>query len=478
MTKFNIFSGSFFILLLMIFAGCSGRKLIQGIVISRSALWTNEQAWIHRGKDLHAGAVIDLHNRQQVIDGFGGCFNEMGWDALMHLDSNARMQVVHDLFDLEDGCRFNICRMPLGANDYAKSWYSYDETPGDYEMRHFSIAHDRQFLIPYIKAARSVSPGLKIWASPWCPPSWMKTNHHYACKMSEVNDLCCKKLEGKEGTTQFIMNDRTLSAYALYFSKFIQAYAGEGIDIYAVHVQNEPNSCQNFPSCIWKASDLTTFIGNYLGPELNHVNLKTEIWYGTIERPFIENIDTVLQNPEARKYIAGIGFQWAGKGAIGAVYKKYPDIKLMQTESECGDGSNDWEAAVHTFGLMEHYLNNGASAYMYWNMVLDESGKSHWGWKQNSLISINRSTKEITRNPEFYLMKLFSSQIDPGAVKISGGNSGSLLVFQNPDGEIILIIANLQDIETSKEIQLGNEILSVDLKPNSISSFSVPAESI
>ena len=104
---------------------------------------------------------------------------------------------------------------------------------------------------------------------------------------------------GREGVTQFIMEKPYLEAYALYFEKFVKAYRTEGINLYAVHVQNEPNSCQNFPSCIWKASDQATFIGDYLGPRFKADNIDAEIWYGTYERPYVENIDTILQDPEA-----------------------------------------------------------------------------------------------------------------------------------------------------------------------------------
>jgi glucosylceramidase len=389
----------------------------------------------------------------------------------MKLESVNREKVLASLFDPESGCRFTICRMPIAANDYALDWYSFAKKENDFTMEHFSIDRDRKYLIPYIKSAQNYNPGLKIWASPWCPPEWMKTNHHYACRMDEVNDLCCEEKEGREGITQFIMEEKYLHAYALYFSRFIKAYNDEGIHIYAVHPQNEPNSCQNFPSCIWKASDLGLFIGKYLGPQLEHNGLDAEIWYGTIERPYIENIDTVLEDPVAGKYIKGIGFQWAGKGAIGPTHRKYPDMKLMQTESECGDGANNWNAAQHTFGLLKHYLKNGANSYMYWNMVLDETGKSRWGWKQNSLISVDKSSLEITYHPEYYLMKLFSTTIDAGAYMIDIENKNNILAFLNPGNTITIMAENSTDTIITQKIQVKNNIVEATLKPQSISAI-------
>jgi glucosylceramidase len=464
---------TFYILLIILFlSSCHPGENIKMIRVTPGNLWSESLTHVRLAN--HKDPVdlqIDPALKQQVIDGFGACFNELGWNALMILDSAEREDLLYRIFDQEEGCKFNICRMPIGANDYALEWYSFDEIPADYDMTYFNIDRDHQYLIPYIQSARKYAPDLKIWASPWCPPSWMKTNKHYACRMDEVNDLCCKELEGKEGITQFIMEDRVLSAYALYFSRFIQAYADLGIDIFAVQPQNEPNSCQNFPSCIWTASDLATFIGKYLGSGLREHGLNTQIWYGTIERPYIENIDTVLTDPQAREYIAGVGFQWAGKGAIEKTHEKYPEMKLMETESECGDGSNDWAAAMHTFDLIQHYFNHGANSYMYWNIVLDETGKSNWGWKQNSLISIDRGTKKITYHPEFYLIKLFSANIRPGAVKLSVDPEENTLAFQNPNGEVVVILRNQADNIVEKKIGYGQKVYQVNLDPNSITAL-------
>ncbi|NJK86196.1 MAG: glycosyl hydrolase family 30, partial [Bacteroidales bacterium] len=248
-------------------------------------------------------------------------------------------------------------------------------------------------------------------------------------------------------------------------------YKKEGIDIYAVHVQNEPNSCQNFPSCIWHPNDLATFIGSYLGPQLSADHSGTEIWLGTIERPQIERIDTILNHEEAKKYIHGIGFQWAGKGAIAEVQKKYPGMQLMQTETECGDGSNDWAAADHTFELMKHYFKHGANAYMYWNMVLDETGKSQWGWKQNSMITIHTETGEIKYNPEFFLMKHFSYFIDKGFYKIETSDENCLAFVKN--NSLTFVYRNKGEAAT-KAFTVGEFTFYAELAGNSFNTFTLP----
>jgi glucosylceramidase len=451
--------------------GCSKPEIVvEWVSSSPISKWETKKVTTPISNDIHESTIqIYPDKEQQVIDGFGGCFNELGWEAVQTLTLDDQNKIFESLFDTLKGCDFNIFRMPIGANDYAVDWYSHNETMGDFEMTNFSIKRDKQRLIPYINKAKTYNPNIKIWASPWCPPSWMKTNNNYACKPDVVNDL---KEEGKgeEMQTQFIMEQKYLTAYALYFSKFIQAYQKEGIDIYAVHVQNEPNSCQNFPSSVWNPSDLGIFIGDYLGPKFVADSLETEIWLGTIERPQIERVDSVLSNKKASKYVKGVGFQWAGKGAIPEVNKKYPDLKLMQTETECGDGSNDWAAAEHTFELMKHYFNNGANSYMYWNMVLNETGKSQWGWKQNSMITVDTKSNKIAYNPEFYLMKHFSNYIDEGARKIEVSDK-NCLAFKNANS-IVLIYYN-EGKASKKSFKIKDHQFSFELSENSFNTIKV-----
>jgi glucosylceramidase len=361
--------------------------------------------------------------------------------------------------------------MPIGANDYSRNYYSLNDSAGDFKMKYFNIERDRTVLIPYIKAALKYRPDLKVWGSPWTPPSWMKTNNHYACRPDVVNDMKPEQA-GQEGVTQFRMQKQYLEAYALYFTRYIQAYRNEGINISGINVQNEMNSCQNFPSCLWTATDLGTFIGKYLGPQMKKASPETEIWFGTYERPLVEKIDTILQNPVTAKFISGISFQWAGKQAIPGVHKKYPQMKLMQSETECGNGSNDWAAAEYTFSLMKHYFENGVSVYTFWNSVLDESGKSMWGWKQNSMISIDSKTREVKYNPEFYLLKHFSYFIQPGARMLeTEGNNQEVLAFKNPDGKIIVIAGNKDANAREIKIKAGDRTIVVTLKGHSFNTF-------
>ncbi|PWC17648.1 glycoside hydrolase family 30 protein [Brenneria corticis] len=400
---------------------------------------------------------------EREIEGFGGCFNELGMAALAALDDSQREAIFDDLFSPDGECRLNMGRIPIGASDYAQSWYSLNETPDDYAMRHFSIARDKTYLIPYIRAALQRQPEMILFGSPWSPPTWMKTHPVY-------------------NYGRLRMDDATLRAYALYFQKFIEHYRQEGIRVAQVHIQNEVAADQKFPSCVWSGEQLRRFIADYLGPRLAKHLPDTEIWLGTINAPaFMQEVgedyddyaNYVLSDKTAYSHLSGVGYQWAGKNAIQRTVESYPELRYYQTENECGDGKNQWSYAHYVFGLFRHYLVNGANGYFYWNMVLENGGESSWGWKQNSMISIDKQQKSVTYNPEYYVMRHFSALVRRGARRrtLTGSMSGNAVAFENPDNSIVVNINNAFTSPRELNIAWQGQTLHFDLAPNSINSF-------
>lgn len=415
-------------------------------------------------------AKATLHVSQtenRTIEGFGSCFNELGMRALNHLNENERAKVLDKLFSPEGDCRFNLCRMPIGASDYATEWYSYNENENDFDMEMFSIEKDKRLLIPYIKEALKRNPNIVLTASPWSPPTWMKTQKAY-----------------NFGTLRW--EEDVLKAYALYFVKFVQAYEAEGITIHQVHVQNEVVADQKFPSCRWTGEQLRDFIKNYLGPAFEKHNIKSEIWLGTINAPepytewledYTQDFDVyaglVLRDSEAYKYVSGVGYQWAGKNAIQRSVEAFPEKRFLQTENECGNGKNTWVYAEYVFNLFRHYFVNGVNGYMYWNAVLEPKGMSTWGWEQNSMITVNPETKEVVYNPEFYVMKHFSHFVEKGAKRLttSGSDSVDTVAFKNPDGTIVIVISNKNDNSRIANIEFADEIFEVELEGHSFNTI-------
>ena len=457
----------------MMFSCSQSNQMVKWVSTTQDSCFVENPSLTMTKAESAADVTVLTDQVLQTVDGFGGCFNELGWVTISALNDNDRDAVMKDLFS-EEGMNFTWCRMPIGANDFSRDWYSYNETDKDFEMKNFSVANDKETLIPYIKAAQKVNPNLRVWASPWCPPSWMKYTKHYACRPnSNVNDLEGSPSTDTEGTNLFIQQPEYFKAYTLYFKKFIEAYKEEGINIEMVAPQNEFNSCQIFPSCTWTATALSTFIGDYLGPQMKEMGIR--VMFGTMERPNNLLVDTIMQN-KSGQYISEIGFQWAGKESIAKIHETYPEMKLMQTESECGDGRNSWEYCFYTWNLMKHYFKNGISAYMYWNISLDKDpANSRWKWAQNSLISVDQENKTYKYNPEYYLMKQFSHFVKPGAKRLNTeGAYENILAFSNPDNSVVIIAANENAEPQALKIQVKDQMVNVEMKPQSINTFQIP----
>ncbi len=468
--KFTISSAA---LALLFAASCSSASY-QQVVTTESTPWSEGATSISEGSK-SLSYEISLADKGQTIDGFGACFNELGWTSLSLLGEEDRAEVIAELFAPNTGANFNICRMPVAANDFSTDWYSYNETEGDFEMENFSIDHDKATLIPFIHSALEQNPELMIWGSPWCPPSWFKYNKHYAARTEDHridpayhNGLDPEK-RGWEGNDMFIQEPEYLEAYALYFEKYIKAYREQGIDIFAVMPQNEFNSAQIFPSCLWKAGSLGRFVGEYLGPRMKALDV--DVMIGTVERANQLLVDTMLLDPVCRQYVTAVGFQWAGKGAIGGVHKSYPEMKLYQTEQECGDGKNDWKGADYSWSLLKHYFDNGTSAYMYWNISLLEGGISRWGWAQNSLVVVDPADGSYRFSHEYYLMKHISHYVKPGAHYISSPEGFEGLVFENPDGEVVVLYMERTGEDTALTLTIDGTQHEVAVGANSINTF-------
>jgi glucosylceramidase len=415
-----------------------------------------------------------LNQPLQTIEGFGACFNELGWTSLNTLASADKEAILRDLFAPGVGANLNMCRMPVGANDFALDWYSYDDFPNDFDLKHFSISRDLENLVPFIKSALQYQPALRIWASAWSPPVWMKYNNHYAGKPSEL-DMPANGLKpdqvAKEGRDQFIQEDRYFKTYATYFARFIQEYAKLGIRIEMVMPQNEFNSPQPFPSCSWTPDGLARFIA-FLGPEMKRFGV--DVFFGTVERANEKLVDAVLLDPRVSNHIKGAGFQWAGKRAIPGVHRRYPDLKLYQTEQECGDGANDWRYCRYAWTLMKHYLENGVSAYYYWNISLKEGGVSPLGWAQNSLLSVDTTSKTFKYNYEYYLIKHLSRFVKPSAKRLNTKSlTGyeNLLVFVNLDQSVVIAMQNDLGQALPVRVKVGDEVIASTLEADSFNTF-------
>ena len=379
----------------------------------------------------------------QNWDGMGGTFNEAGWNVLMMLTPAERDRAIKLLFDATDGARFQNGRLPIGASDYAMTRYTLNETAGDTAMNSFSITRDNQYLIPYIRAALAIKPDLNLWASPWTPPSWMKTNN---------------AIDGgrmKEDATTF-------GAFALYLAKFVEAYRDAGITIKAIHPQNEPNYETRYPSCLWTAAGMTTFIGSHLGPLFASRNVGAQIYLGTMSNNDDATKDAAIVNAvngnaTAAGYVKGYGLQWNMLPIVGGLRSR--NLPIVQTEHKCGNyhwnpmgfppfnpdmPPNDYAYGVESWGYIRDWIKAGVTSYSAWNMVLDTAGKNldtMRPWPQNALLTVNTSSKTLNVTPAYYVFRHVSQYVDPGA-KVVTTSSNETVAFKNPDGTFVAVVYN------------------------------------
>jgi glucosylceramidase len=412
---------------------------------------------------------------RQTIDGFGGCFNEKGWEALSVLSREERLAVIRRMFDPVEGLGFSLCRVPIGANDYAVDRYTLNETPLDYEMKRFSIERDRLRLIPYIREAMSFQPKLRLWGSAWTPPTWMKSN-------------------GAFDSGAFLDDPKMYAAYALYLLKFLQSYRREGLPVEAVAVQNEPGTLTNYPSCDWSAVQYLTFIRDYLGPIFQREGMHEAIMLGTFnELALVGHALTVLLDPKARRFVSLCGMQWFSLGFMDQLKTAAPGLTVWQTETDCGNWfwlptydpnkpQNDIDYAGHTWEKIRDWLSAGVSAYDLWNLVLEPRGlsiDSARPWPQNCLITVDPATRTVRYTPLYGAIGSFSRFVPPGSrmAEIEGrAPKADAVAFTDPAGRAVLALYNKKPTPASVNVQVRRKVFALELPPRSFGTLVAPGE--
>lgn len=392
----------------------------------------------------------------QTIAGMGGCFNEIGAVALMSLPEAARDEVMRNLFS-SDAAAFSFCRTAIGSSDFGVSAYSYSEVNGDYGMKDFSMAREENSVIPYIQTAFKYNPGMKLFASPWSPPGWMKESG---------------RMEGLVDNNRLRDDPRIYQAYALYFSKYIEEYAKRGIKVDRICVQNETDCNVKYPSCVFPPEQMIKFINGYLAPEFARKNVSAEIWGGTyrvIEGSTSYEAMTLFADPGIRKNVKGVGVQYQKFSNLADFRMYYPDVPMMHTESICHGGQNSIDQAYDRLSEIAQYITAGAENFAYWNMILDETGESGWDWKQNSLINIDRNNGKVTYNPDYAVMYLVSKFVRPGDQRIAHIFRGpSTFAVKDDAGKSKFFTINKNDQPAAVVVKIqGREDATVTVPPRS-----------
>jgi len=400
--------------------------------------------------------LIDSAKTFQEMDGVGAALT---WSSAFvlknHLTPERRYELLQELFT-KTGIGINYLRLTIGSSDFSRGNHSYSEYP-DSSLANFTLEMDKDEVIPILKEIIAINPCIKIMASPWSPPAWMKTSESMVGGSLKAD---CYRV------------------YAEYLIKYVQSMGELGIKIDAITIQNEPEyGTAAYPCMLMSAEEQKTFVKKYLGPAMKKSGEKFKIIL------FDHNCDSpqypisIMDDPEARQYVDGAGFHLY-KGEVGtlcSVHAAHPDKNIYFTEQSGGgwapgfSGNIDWFTGTLIIGATRCWSKN----VLLWNLALDEKdGPTNngclncWGVVQVS------SSGTIKRNPEYYALGHFGKFVQPGARRVwstSGVVANS--VFKNPDGNMVFIANNSSDTGQVFTIVCGNDNFTYNIAPHEVATI-------
>ena len=411
--------------------------------------------------------MLDASKTFQTIVGIGGALTDASAETYFKMPEARQKELLAALFDRDTGSGYSLCRTSIHSCDFSSASYTYDDVAGDSGLVHFSVGPDLKYKIPFIRAAIQRAGGeLKLVASPWSPPAWMKTN----------NDM----LHGGKLRPEY------RRSWANYMIRFITEYERMGIPVWGLTVQNEPMAVQTWESCIYTASEERDFVKEILGPALRHADLarvKLMVWDHN-RGVMYQRAQVMYSDPAAAQYVWGTAFHWyVGDhfDNVRLVHDAFPEKELLFTEGsvERFDPArlHDWSGGETYARSMINDFNNWASGWLCWNVVLDqEGGPNHVGNYCMAPIIGDTKTGQLTYTNSFYYIAHFSRFIRPGARRIAcSSNSDDLLAtaFVNPDGRIAVVVFNGTDSATEFKTWIDGTGCSTTSPPHSIMTLVV-----
>lgn|GEM_PF-1671969 len=418
----------------------------------------NSNIWLMRQNDKsfstsngNADYTININEnvRYQIMEGYGASLTDSScWLMYYKLTDVKRKEVMEKLFS-PNGINISILRQPIGSSDFAWEMWTYDDTPNnvdDWNLTYFSLWREDAYIRPILNQAFNVNPGrIKIFATPWSPPAWMKTG---------------KSLIGNVGG---ILRPECYDVYANYLVKYLLEYKNRGTPIYAITVQNEPKYVPPYPGMLMSATEQINFI-NVLGPKIAQAGLNTKIICYDHNYDDINYATTVLSS-NAANYVAGTGFHYycaLSHSNLTTLHNKFPNKDIWATE--CGSGT--WIGGGTNKGmfldLMMHTIRfprNWAKSYIMWNIALDQNdGPKHpsVGTGNKGLLTIRSDiTDNVTYNVQYYGLGHSSKFVHPGAYRIDSNTyEGAIetVAYRNTDGSKVLVLLN--QLSTTKTVKI------------------------
>ena len=412
----------------------------------------------------HLTITVNDSLKYQEIDGFGASLTDSSaWLLWKKLTDAQRKEALQMLFSPATGIGLSVLRQPMGASDFALSPYSYDEEPSgqsDPDLKYFSIDHDRTYILPILRDALAINPRLKIIASPWSPPGWMKTSG--------------SMMQGALLPTAY-------SPLAKYFVKFVQEYEAAGIPIFAITMQNEPLHVPNdYPGMGMTAREQADFLANYLGPAFRDAKLKTKIMVFDHNWDLISYPIQVLNDPKAAVFAAGTATHCYG-GSVTAqneLHERFPGKEIWLTE--CSGG--DWQSGKllqQQARLIIGSTRNWAKSVVLWNLALDQNHAPFLGGCTTcrGVITVNDETQpsKVVPTVDYTALAHASKFVVPGAFRIESNSfeQGSLedVAFRNPDGSLVLLVLNSSNAYVTFNIAWEGKFATYKLPGDAVATF-------
>ena len=401
--------------------------------------------------------VINIYSdiTYQEIIGFGGAFTEACGFSYSKLNSQKQEDIINDYFS-SNGLNYSMGRLPIGSSDFSLNSYSYSKKS---DLSDFNIDRDKEYILPFLKSVFNKRQ-LKLLASPWSPPKFMKTN-----KM-------------------LILGGRLLNKYkqtwADYLVKYIQSYKDENIHIDYITVQNEPNAAQIWESCLYSPEEETNFATNYLYYNFvkNNIDTKILVWDHNKEKIFKRALSE-LNTSESKQAISGIAFHWYTGDHfenIQLVHDAFPDKLLFHTEGCTGYSKFNKNDEVQNGEIYAHDilgdLNAGINAFLDWNLILDyNGGPNHKRNYCNSPIMLNKDNSDYIKNLTYYYIGHFSKFIKPNAKRIAFSkytDKIEITAFKNIDGSIAIVLLNRNDKNYEYNICINDYVIHDNLDSHAI----------
>ncbi len=412
---------------------------------------------------------VDPARTYQTMLGIGGALTDASAETFAKMPEEKQREILEAYFDPQKGIGYTLARTNIHSCDFSSASYTY-VSEGDRELKTFSVEHDRRFRLPFIKRATRAAGGrLTLFASPWSPPAFMKDNG--------------SMLRGGKLRPEFYQ------PWADYYAKFIRAYEGEGVPVWGVSVQNEPMATQRWESCIYTAEEERDFLKKYLGPTLRRAGLgdrKIIAWDHNRDLIY-QRASTILSDPEAARYVWGIGFHWyepwsGGEPMFDNVRRTreaFPDVNLIFTEG-CKEAFDmkrvdDWRLGEMYGRQMIQDFNNGTAGWTDWNVLLDETGgPNHVGNFCFAPMHADTRSGRVIYTNAFYYIGHFSKFIRPGAKRVVSSPSRSSLLstaFVNADGKVSVVVMNGGDKEVGYFLWVEGRAAEVTSPAHSIQTL-------